>query len=68
MKIKQSDINYVESICEYLPQLLHDINNEIEKNDYYIYASKNRAKFDRLRLELSEKLLEIKKVIYGGIV
>ena len=30
----------------------------------YIYADKNRAKFDRLRLELQDELLKIKKEMY----
>lgn len=63
MKIEQIDIDFVKYICEKLPKLLNQINDE-SKCEHYIYQSPNRAEFERLRVELNKKLMEIKRVIY----
>ena len=62
--IPQLEINYVEYLCEVLPNLLQDINREIKENDYFLYSSDKRAKFDRIRIELNKTLMDIKRIIY----
>lgn len=64
MKISKSEINYIEFTCMQLIKSLNDFNEEIKDNSY-IYASPNRAKFDRLRIELNKELMKIRKVIYN---
>lgn len=66
MKIPQNEIKYIEYLCDMLPKILKDINEEYEKEDY-LYQSPNRARFDRLRLEMNKSLMNIKKIIYNGV-
>ena len=64
-KINEKVINYVDYLCEMLPKILNNINEEYEKNKgIYIYSSSNRAQFDRLRLEMNKTLMKINKEIY----
>ena len=65
MKITQKEINYVEYLCDMMPKILKDINKEFEENGHYIFQSPNRAKFERLRIELNKELMKIKKIIYN---
>ena len=58
-KLTDSEINYIEFICEMLPKTLKAIQKE--QKDGYIYASENRARFDRLRIEINKTLMKIKK-------
>ena len=60
-KIRNTDILYVQCICEKIPKLLKNIQKEEE---YYIYQSSNRAEFERLRINLNKELMRIKKSIY----
>lgn len=62
-KLTDSEINYIEFICEFLPKTLKAIQKE--QKDGYIYASENRARFDRLRIEMTKTLMKIKKKIYN---
>lgn len=62
-KITQEQINYIETMSKNLIKALKDFNKE--DNEYYCYASENRAKFNRLRLELTKELINIKKRIYN---
>lgn len=64
MKIKQLEIEYIEYLCDMLPRILKKINAEYD-NDKYIFSSENRAKFDRLRIEMNKTLMKIKKDIYS---
>lgn len=62
-KIRNTDILYVQYICEKIPKLLRNIQKEQEE-EYYIYQSSNRAEFERLRINLNKELMRIKKTIY----
>lgn len=64
MKIKQLEIGYIEYLCDMLPKILKKINAEYDK-EKYIYSSENRAKFDRLRIEMNKTLMKIRKEIYS---
>lgn len=48
-----------------LPIILKDFNKEYENNEHYIWQSPNRARFNRLRIEMNKTLLKIKKDIYN---
>lgn len=60
--LTDKEINYVDYICDMLPKTLKAIQQE--QKDGYIYASENRARFDRLRIEISKTLMKIRKNIY----
>ena len=60
--ITDSEIYYIEFIGEWLPKTLKAIQQE--QKDGYIYASENRARFDRLRIEMNKTLMKIRKKIY----
>lgn len=61
--LTDKEINYVDYICDMLPKTLKAIQQE--QKDGYIYASENRARFDRLRIEVNKTLMKIKKKIYS---
>lgn len=61
--LTDKEINYVDFICDMLPKTLKAIQQE--QKDGYIYASVNRARFDRLRIEINKTLMKIKKKIYS---
>lgn len=61
--LTDKEIDYVYYICDMLPTILKAIQRE--QKDGYIYASENRARFDRLRIEITKTLMEIKKKIYN---
>lgn len=60
--LTDKEINYVDYICDMLPNTLKAIQQE--QKDGYIYASENRARFDRLRIEITKTLMQIRKKIY----
>lgn len=60
--LTDKEINYIDYICDMLPKTLKAIQQE--QKDGYIYASENRARFDRLRIEISKTLMKMKKKIY----
>ena len=60
--LTDKEINYIDFICEMLPKTLKAIQQE--QKDGYIYASENRARFDRLRIEITKTLMKIRKKIY----
>lgn len=60
--LTDKEINYVDYICDMLPKTLKAIQQE--QKEGYIYASENRARFDRLRIEISKTLMKIRKKIY----
>lgn len=60
--LTDKEINYVDFICDMLPKTLKAIQQE--QKDGYIYASENRARFDRLRIEVNKTLMQIRKKIY----
>ena len=65
MKIKNSTVLYIEALCVSLLQSMRAFNKEAENDDY---SSSNRARFDRLRKELTKELMEIKKIIYNQTI
>ena len=60
--LTDKEINYIDYICDMLPKTLKAIQQE--QKDGYIYASENRARFDRLRIEVNKILMQIRKKIY----
>jgi 16S rRNA C1402 N4-methylase RsmH len=59
--IKKEEITYIEQMTKQLVNAL----KEIAKYDNdYIYQMPERAKFDRLRVELNKELMAIRKRIY----
>ena len=61
-KLTDNEINYVDYICDMLPKTLKAVQQE--QKEGYIYASENRARFDRLRIEITKTLMKIRKKIY----
>lgn len=64
MKIKNSTVLYIEALCVSLLQSMRAFNKEAE-NDDFIYSSSNRARFERLRIELAKELIAIQKTMYN---
>lgn len=59
--LKKEEITYIEQMTKQLVNAL----KEIAKYDNdYIYQIPERAKFDRLRVELNKELMTIRKRIY----
>ena len=59
--IKKEEITYIEQMTKQMVNAL----KEIAKYDNdYIYQIPERAKFDRLRVELNKELMVIRKRIY----
>lgn len=59
--LKKEEITYIEQMTKQLVNALKEITKY--DNDY-IYQIPERAKFDRLRVELNKELMAIKKRIY----
>ena len=65
MKIPKSTIGYISFLCELLPKTLEEINKDYDKNEgHYLFQSEARARFNRLRIELTKYLGKIKEDIY----
>ena len=62
-KLTNCEVDYIEYICDVMPIILRALQQE--QKDGYIYASENRARFDRLRVEMTKTLMKIKKKIYN---
>ncbi|MBQ2391378.1 MAG: hypothetical protein II306_06375 [Clostridia bacterium] len=59
--LKKEEITYIEQMTKQIVNAL----KEIAKYDNdYIYQIPERAKFDRLRVELNKELMTIRKRIY----
>ena len=59
--LKKEEITYIEQMTKQLVNAL----KEIAKYDNdYIYQIPERAKFDRLRVELNKELMAMRKRIY----
>ena len=65
MKLTDKEITYVEQMMSKIIESLKQVNKELKENDNHIFASKARAKFDKLRIELGSELLQIKKRLYN---
>ena len=64
--INREHINYIETITKELIKSLRESALEYKINDNYIFSSPHRARFKRLRVELTKLLLEAEKSIYKG--
>lgn len=64
MKLSKDRVLYIENICKELIKSLKGTQRELENNQNYIFASANRAKFKRLRVELAKELMQIQNEIY----
>ena len=62
-KVDKERISYIEQMMKETIKALKDFNSE-NTDGYYIFQSSNRAKFDRLRIELTKELLNLKKEVY----
>ena len=62
-EISKDRIIYLKEMMKQIVKAIEDFEIDNAFGEY-IYADKNRAKFDRLRLELQDELLKIKKEMY----
>lgn len=64
--IDKYDINYVQHLCKQLVNSMQDTLDEFndKNNSEYMYSSPHRAKFKRLRVELTKHLVQIEKQMY----
>lgn len=58
--LKKEEITYIGQMTKQIVNAL----KEIAKYDDYVYQMPERAKFDRLRVELNKELMAIRKRIY----
>lgn len=68
-KIKDTQITYIKELSNQIIKSLEAVQEEqklelLNSKSYYIFSSKHRATFDRLRLELNRQLLLLKKQMY----
>lgn len=61
--LTKEKINYLEIMQKELISSLKESLKELEKNEYLFHSS-NRAKFKRLRVEITKKMVDIEKEIY----
>ena len=59
--LKKEEITYIEQMAKQMVNALKEI---AKYDDDYIYQTPERAKFDRLRVELNKELMAIRKRIY----
>jgi len=59
--LKKEEITYIEQMTKQIVNALKEI---AKYDDDYIYQIPERAKFDRLRVELNKELMTIRKRIY----
>lgn len=62
MKLEKKKVEYIEFMTKELVKSLYKISDQL-KNEY-VYASEDRAKFKRLRVELTKELMDVQKEIY----
>lgn len=62
--INKEYINYIENMSKELIRSLKESLIEYQVNNHYIYSSSNRAKFKRLRVELTKELMKVEQSIY----
>ena len=68
-EIRDTQITYIKELSNQIIKSLEAVQEEqkvelLNSNSCYIFSSKYRATFDRLRLELNRQLLLLKKQIY----
>ena len=64
-RLTNTELTYIEQLMNKIMESLKQVNLELSK-DNYIYSSKARARFDKLRIELNTELLQVKKRLYNG--
>lgn len=62
MKLEKKKVEYIEFMTKELVKSLYKISDQL-KNEY-VYASEDRAKFKRLRVELAKELMDVQREIY----
>lgn len=62
MKLEKKKVEYIEFMTKELVKSLYKISDQL-KNEY-VYASEDRAKFKRLRVELTKELMDVQREIY----
>lgn len=62
--IKNEEIIYIQQVMNKIIESLKQVNEELSENEHYIFSSKARARFDKLRIELNQELLNMKKRLY----
>ena len=68
-EIRDTQITYIKELSNQIIKSLEAVQEEqkaelLNSNSCYIFSSKYRATFDRLRMELNRQLLLIRKQIY----
>ena len=61
--MNNAEIQYLEQMYKRSINTLKSFMNE-EANDEYIFQSRNRAEFNRLRLEITKELLRLENKMY----
>lgn len=61
--MNNAEIQYLEQMYKRSINTLKSFMSE-EANDEYIFQSKNRAEFNRLRLEITKELLRLENKMY----
>lgn len=59
--LNKEEITYIEQMTKQIVNALKEI---VKYDNDYIYQIPERAKFDRLRVELNKELMAIRKRIY----
>ena len=59
--LKKEEITYIEQMTK---QIINALKEIASQDNNYIYQIPERAKFDRLRVELNKELMAIRKRIY----
>ena len=61
--MNNAEIQYIEQMYKRSINTLKSFMRE-EANDEYIFQSRNRAEFNRLRLEITKELLRLENKMY----
>ena len=61
--MNNAEIQYLEQMYKRSINNLKSLMRE-EANDEYVFRSKNRAEFNRLRLEITKELLRLENKMY----
>lgn len=59
----EKQTSYIEYISSELVKELKSVNKELKENKF-LFSSESRARFKRLRVELTKELVKLEGVIY----
>lgn len=62
--IKNKDIEYIKEMTNQIVDSMNNTLKEFHSEQGRIWSSSNRAKFKRLRVELTKELFKIEKELY----